>query len=68
MQNFRMTELSEEQKAEIQAQHKEQLAQDLVDGKISQEQYDTILTRLETFTFPMMRGKQNEKYTTSLTE
>jgi hypothetical protein len=70
MQSFRMThkELSEEEKAEIQTQHKQQLAQDLADGKISQEQYDTMLTRLETFTFPMMRGRQNETYTVPLTE
>jgi dTDP-4-amino-4,6-dideoxygalactose transaminase len=59
----KLEELSEEKKAQIQAQHKEQLAQDLATGKISQEQHDTILTHLETFTFPMMkRGRQHENY------
>jgi type II secretory pathway component PulK len=52
-----LQELTEEKKAEIQAQHKEKLATELAEGRITQEQYDTMLTQLETFTFPMMRGK-----------
>ncbi|MBO4203763.1 hypothetical protein J5893_02925 [bacterium] len=50
-------ELTEEQKAEIQIQHKEKLAQEVAEGKITQKQYRKMLKNLERFTFPMMQKK-----------
>lgn len=54
-----VSELTDEKKAEIQAQHKEKLAQELAEGKISQEQYDKMLKNLENWTFPMMRWEKS---------
>ncbi|MDD2233864.1 MAG: hypothetical protein PHZ11_02230 [Desulfitobacteriaceae bacterium] len=53
------TELTDEQKAEMEAKMKEQLVQALADSKITQEKYDEMIVALEkgeTFMFGGMRG------------
>ena len=49
-------ELTEEQKAERLEKMKERLAEDLADGKITQEQYDQMLSSMESGEFHMNRG------------
>ena len=51
------TELTDEQKAEMTARMKDRLAQQLSDGKITQEQYDQCLTSVVDGKMPMPFGR-----------
>ena len=57
--NFEKKELTEEEKAQLQNKHKEKLAKMLEEGKITQEQYDEQLKKIENGEFVPGFGRGN---------
>jgi uncharacterized membrane protein len=55
------TELTEEQKAEMQSKMKERFAQLLADGKITQEQYDQAMSDIAEGKTPEMPGRDRDE-------